>query len=267
MGERTLVTKRLYFGMDALYMRAAAARVVARVVGLPPERARVNRRHLRQDFGVDTVQCNSLVHEFVADGLLDRREELPDEYRLTRRFREFATARVVEPLPRDRARLIVGKACELATSINADWSRNPLEIATIAPFGVYMSRHSRLAELPLGLIVRPRPQARRARWGRVLTKPEGASEIRGAMRELSSFIRVRIFQDLALLPRGRRLAGSARRQRRLRLDGHRFKQILAEGLTHIKSCKSCDCLNGVCCKAMLEQHLALLKRSTNRRRS
>jgi hypothetical protein len=201
MAERTLVTKRLYFGMDAMYMRAAAARVMARVVGLPPERARVNRRHLRQDFGVDTVQCVSLVHEFVADGLLEPREELSDEYRLTRRFVEFATARVVEPLPRDRARQIVGKACDLARSINTDWTRNPLEIAMLAPFGAYMSRHSRLGELPLGIIVRPRLASRRARWGRICTKPEGASEIRGAIRELSSFVRVQMVNDVKLLPR------------------------------------------------------------------
>jgi len=34
----TLVTKRLYFGVDALRLRDAAERVLLRVQGLPPER-------------------------------------------------------------------------------------------------------------------------------------------------------------------------------------------------------------------------------------
>ena len=52
---RTLVSDRRYFGIDALALRAAAARVVSRVAGLPPERARVRGAFLRQDFGLDTV--------------------------------------------------------------------------------------------------------------------------------------------------------------------------------------------------------------------
>jgi hypothetical protein len=201
MAERTLITQRLYFGMDALYIRAAAARVLARVAGLSPERARVHTRHLRQDFGVNTVQCNSLVNEFVQDGLLVPREELPDEFRLTRRFREFATARVVEPLTRERAKQLLAQTCQLAAKINAEWSRNPLEIEAIATFGCYMSRHSKLAELPIALVVRPRAPSRRARWGRMSTKAEGASEIRGAMKELSSFVRARMVNDTLLVPR------------------------------------------------------------------
>ena len=36
MNMRTLVTHRLYFGMDALALRGAMTRVLARVAGLPP---------------------------------------------------------------------------------------------------------------------------------------------------------------------------------------------------------------------------------------
>ena len=42
MKALTLVTQRLYFGIDALSLRAATGRVLSRVVGLPPERARVS---------------------------------------------------------------------------------------------------------------------------------------------------------------------------------------------------------------------------------
>lgn len=200
MPNRTLVTHRRYFGIEPLKLRAAAARVLTRVAGLPPERARVNARHLRQDFGVNTVEGQALVDEFVAGGLLRPGSATRGDYRLTRRFTEFASARVVDPLPRARARLLVAQACDFAARINAEWSRNPLEIEVIAPFGSYMSREHELAELSLGIVVRARPASRRARW-RMATKAEGAKQIRAAFRELSSFVRVRVVNDAQLLPR------------------------------------------------------------------
>jgi hypothetical protein len=201
MKARTLVTQRLYFGMEALNLRTASARVLSRVVGLPPERARVSARSLRQDFGVDTVQGNALVEQFVAEGLLDPPRELQADYRLTERFLEFASARVVEPLPRERAKQLLANACELAARVNSEWTRNPLEIEAVAPFGCYMSRDRQLAELPLGIVVRPRPATLRARWGRIHTKSDGAREIRAEFRELSSFIHVRMVNDTRQLPR------------------------------------------------------------------
>jgi hypothetical protein len=201
MKARTLVTQRLYFGMDALNLRAATGRVLSRVVGLPPERARVNLRSLRQDFGVDTVQGNMLVEQFVADGMLQPPGKLQVDYGLTERFLEFASARVVEPLPRERARQLLAHACELAARVNSEWTRNPLEIEAVAPFGCYMSRDRQLSELPLGIVVRPRPATLRARWGRIHTKSDGAREIRAEFRELSSFILVRMVNDTRRLPR------------------------------------------------------------------
>jgi hypothetical protein len=201
MKPLTLVTHRKYFGMNPLYLRAATDRVLARVVGLPPERAQVNARALRQDFGADTEVGQRLVAGFVAEGLLVPKAEAPEDYRLTERFYEFACARVVEPLARSRAKHLLGRACELATLINAEWSRNPLEIEALAPFGRYMSRDSQLGELPLGIVVHGRAAARRARWGRLISKADGAAEIRAAFRELSSFVRVRMVNEMRLLPR------------------------------------------------------------------
>jgi len=201
MKARTLVTQRLYFGMEALDLRAASARVLSRVVGLSPERARVSARSLRQDFGVDTVQGNALVEQFVAEGLIEPPAALQADYGLTERFVEYASARVVEPLPRERARQLLANACELAARVNGEWTRNPLEIEAVAPFGCYMSRDRQLAELSLGIVVRPRTAARRARWGRSQTKSDGAREIRTEFREISSFIHVRMVNATRLLPR------------------------------------------------------------------
>ena len=201
MKARTLVTQRLYFGMNALDLRTGSARVLSRVVGLPPERARVSARSLRQDFGVDTVQGKALVEQFVAEGMLEPPRELQADFGLTERFAEYASARVVEPLPRERAKQLLAHACELAARVNGEWTRNPLEIEAVAPFGCYMSRDRQLSELPLGIVVRPRPAALRARWGRLHTKSDGAREIRAEFRELSSFIHVRMVKDARLLPR------------------------------------------------------------------
>ena len=50
----------------------------------------------------------------LAEGLLEAPDELQADYRLTERFLEFAAARVVEPLPRERARQLLLQACALA---------------------------------------------------------------------------------------------------------------------------------------------------------
>ena len=201
MRERTLVTQRLYFGMSAVHLRTATTRVLARIAGLPPEGARVSVRNLRQDFAVNTVEGHALVEGFVANGMLEPRTEQRGEYRLTERFVEFATARVVEPLPRRRAKELVSEASQLAARINAEWTRNPLEIELVASFGRYLKQDAQLSSLELGVVVQPRAPSRRARWGRFATKPDGGRDMRNAFRELSSFIRVHMVNDKCLLPR------------------------------------------------------------------
>lgn len=189
-----------YFGVEPLRLRAAAARIVARVAGLPPERARVTSRQLLMDFGIDTVDGLSLVDELVAEGLLEPRSELPGVYGVAPRFAEIAAARIVDPLPRERAKQLVADACTLAAQINAEWARIPLEIESIAPFGSYMSRDPQLAELSLALVVRTRPSTRRSHW-RTANKSEGANAIRIAFRGLNPFLKVRLVTSLQDVPR------------------------------------------------------------------
>ena len=199
MKPRTLVTQRLYFGVDAFRLREASGKVLSRVVGLAPDRARVRAEDIQHDFGVDTIEGALLVDEMVAEGLLAPRAEASGEYQLTDRFREYASARVVEPLSRSRARVIVANARELADRINEEWTRNPLEVAALAPFGAYLSQEPALEALPLGIVVRIRPVTRRARW-RMLTKADGAHEIRGAFKALSSFVSAQMCTDVSELP-------------------------------------------------------------------
>jgi hypothetical protein len=201
MKARTLVTQRLYFGMDAHKLHAAMARVLSRIVGLAPERARVSAKHLRQDFGVDTMQGNALIATLVAEGLLQAPDGGRADYAPTERFLEFASARIVDPLPREQAKKLLARACVLAVHVNGEWSRNPFEIEALAPFGCYMTLDAQLAELPVGIVVRERPLARRARWGRIQTKSDGAREIRAEFRNLSSFMHVRMVEDRRSLPR------------------------------------------------------------------
>lgn len=199
--QRTLITDRLYFGVEAQRLRDGSGRVLSRVVGLAPERARVSGHHVQQDFGMDTVEGQALVDGFVAEGLLQPRAEREGDYFLTERFVEVASARVVEPLARSRARLIVARAGELATRINAELRQNPLAIEAIAVFGGYMSLDDQLSDLELAVVVRNREPVGRIHWRPMASRAEGASEIRRAFRKLSSFVHVQVLSDVKLVPR------------------------------------------------------------------
>jgi hypothetical protein len=201
MKARTLVSDRLYFGLDPFRLCAATSRALSRVVGLPPERARLSVAHLRHDFAVETTQFQALVDEFVAEGLLDPPSEQKPGYGLKPEFFELAAARVVDPLPRARAKRLLADACAFVENVNANDGHNPLAIASLAVYGGFMSRAHHLEELSLGIVVELRATARPRRFGRMLTKAEGADAIRNGLRELSSFIRVRLVTDERTLPR------------------------------------------------------------------
>lgn len=201
MKTRTLIAHHRYFGVDAVQLRTAAGRVLTRVVGLPPGRARVRADHLKRDFAVDTVEGDALLHELVGGGLLRPDADAPGDFELTDRFREIAAARIVEPLPRARARALVARACDIVRHINADATRNPLVVEALAVSGSYMSRDPGLTDLVLGAVVRSRAADRRARWGRMANKQAGAQAIRHELMALSSFVVVHFVTDQADLPR------------------------------------------------------------------
>ena len=201
MKQRTLLTDRLYFGLDPVRLRSAVRRCLARVVGLPPERARLAPAHLRQDFAVDTVQGEALAAALVAGGMLEPPAAGRAGYGIRPDFVELAAARIVEPLPRARARKLLADACTLAERINAEHLDNPLVIEALVVFGDYMSRSHRLDELALGIVVASRAPSLRARFGRMQGKADGAESIRAAFRDLSSFVRVRLVTDRSTLPR------------------------------------------------------------------
>jgi hypothetical protein len=201
MKPRTLIAHQQYFGMEPIRFREAAHRVLARVVGLPVDRARVPGRRLREDFAMTTQSGEALLDELVRGGLIKPHGERNDEYRLTEKFAEFAHARIVAPLPRARARQLLERATKIAANINAGWTRNPLEIEAIAVSGAYMSRGDQLAELTLNVVVRNRAERRDVPWGRRASKAEGANEIRDELSKLTSFAIVHLLTDRLTLPR------------------------------------------------------------------
>ena len=201
MKIRTLISNQLYFGLEPLDLRRGTERTLTRVFGLPADRVRVTRETLREDFRLDTAEGEMLVHAFVSDGLLQADPLTPGNYRLTERFHEFAQARVVAPLERSEAKDLVDKACRLAAQINADRTWNPVMIDMLGVSGSYMSRSDYIADLKLWPVVKTRAQIRPRRFGSPMTKAEGSSEIRGALRALSPFILVHLVTDTASVER------------------------------------------------------------------
>ena len=194
MTARTLVADKQYYGLEATRLLQAASRIINRVAGMPPDRARVSARHLQQDLAVNTIQGQVLVREFVEGGLLQRHAHQND-FQLTPRFLEVASARVVEPMTRAKARQIVTVACKTAQRINADWTRNPVMVDALAVSGSYMSRSDKLSDLMLGIVVKKRPAQSRFSFWRKMNTSDGAIQIQNEFRELSSFVNAYIAID------------------------------------------------------------------------
>ena len=201
MKIRTLISNQLYFGLEPLDLRRGTERTLSRVFGLPPDRVRVTRETLREDFRLDMAESEALVRAFVGDGLLQADPATAGNYRLTERFHEFAQARVVAPLERAEAKELVDKACRVAAQINADRTWNPVMIDMLGVSGAYMSRSDYISELKLWPVVKTRAEIRPRRFGSPMTKAEGSSEIRGLLRALSPFILVHLVTDTASVER------------------------------------------------------------------
>jgi hypothetical protein len=191
--RRTLIAGQQYFGLDAQAFRDGAEQSFMRVAALPPERQTIDLGSVGKDFSLDASASWALLRAMLEGGLL--RPTGPGSYRPTRLFREYALAKLVAPIPRSHARELINGACSLAAHINAHWNRNPFRITLIAVSGSYMSRRARIPELSLWLILGQRPEARMRRRGPALGEDDARREIVSTLKELSSFIVVRVVSE------------------------------------------------------------------------
>jgi len=196
-----LVTRHLYFGVDAMQLQIAAGRVLMRVVGRPPERATVGLDTLAQDFGMNTRESLALVDQMVLAGLLQKPHPSEAEYVITDKFRQYAQARIVDPLPRARAQLLLTHMAERAQYFNRTASRNKYEIEALAVHGSYMSREPEIPDLMIGVTGRRRGTVDRHVAGRATVPTNGRQQIRELFEELSSFVWVTFFHRLQEVPR------------------------------------------------------------------
>ncbi|MCC6195651.1 MAG: hypothetical protein IT518_14405 [Burkholderiales bacterium] len=201
MKAMTLVARHLYFGMDPLRLRDAANRVLSRVPEDKAAPATVPIGALVEDFRLTEQASKAIVEEMVQDGLLRKLTPSGSYYHLTTRFREIARARIIEPLEREQAQMLLNHCTELADQFNRTAIRNKYEIEALAVFGSYMSRNRGLAELELALTGRHRAPGQKNFIGRATAQTEGTERIRELFERQSGFIKVHFFKRLTDVPR------------------------------------------------------------------
>ena len=201
MKTPTLVANRLYYGLQALRLRDSTDRVLSRVVGVPPDRATVALQALAQDFHLGTAASRAVVDEMVQTGLLERLSPSGTEYGITDRFRALAKARVIQPLPRRDAQLLLSHLAEIAGRFNRMAVTNKYEIAALAVFGSYMSLDEDLPDVSIGVTGRRRPPAPVPASGRATRPTEGTDAIRTLFEQQSTYLRVSFFRQLQEVPR------------------------------------------------------------------
>lgn len=201
MNAFQLVTKQLYFGVDALRLREASGRVMMRVHGQPPERATVGLETLAKDFRLSVRESRFMADQMVQQGLLERFHPQGSEFGITDKFRQYAQARIVEPLPRMRAQLLLTHMADLALHFNRNAHRNKYEIEALAVFGSFMSREPELPELSVGVTLRRRSPNARQIAGRATVPNGGHEQVRELFEKLSSFVQLRFFRRVQDVPR------------------------------------------------------------------
>ncbi len=201
MKPLTLVTRKLYFGVDAQRMREASARVLARVEGQPPDRAVVKLDALVEDFRVSAAASRSMIDEMLRRGLLERHDARSGEYGVTEKFRRYAQAEIIDPLLRSRAKMLLTHVADLAWQFNRTAQDNKYEIDALAVFGSYMSLEPELEEVTVGITGRRRPPPQHPAAGRATQALQGAEQIRTLIEGQSRYLRVHFFQHLDDVPR------------------------------------------------------------------
>jgi hypothetical protein len=197
----TLVARHLYFGLDPLRLRDTANRILARLPEDTTVEASVAIDALVEDLRLTPSASRAIIDEMVQSGVLTKLTPTGINYGITTRFREIARARIIEPLERAQAQLLLGHVAELADQFNRTAIRNKYEIEAVAVFGSYMTRHRGIAELELGITGRHRAPGQKNLIGRATTPTEGTERIRTLFEKQSGFIEVHFFKRLADVPR------------------------------------------------------------------
>jgi len=202
MKTMTLVARHLYFGMDPLRLRDAANRILSRVPDDVSVGAAVKLDALIEDLHLTPAASTAIIDEMVQSGVLTK---LPPSgsaaFGITPRFREIARARIIEPLERSQAQLLLGHCAEVAERFNRTALRNKYEIEALAVYGHYMTRNKAIAELELGITGRHRRPGQKNFIGRATTPTQGTEEIRALFEKQSGFIDLRFYKKVADVPR------------------------------------------------------------------
>ncbi|MCC7039896.1 MAG: hypothetical protein IT516_06260 [Burkholderiales bacterium] len=197
----TLVARHLYFGLDPLRLRDAANRLLGRLPDSRPRATPIPFDALVEELAIDRNRSHAIVAEMVESGVLTKLSPTGAHFGITTRFREIARARIIEPLDRGQAQLLLTHCAEVAEKFNRAATRNKYEIAAIAVYGSYMSRHQGLASLELGVTGRKRAPGQRRFIGRSTAQTQGTADIRALFERLSGFIEVEFFKSTVDIPR------------------------------------------------------------------
>jgi len=197
----TLVTKKLYFGVDAQRMRDASARVLARLESEGHGRSVVKFETLVEAFGLSAAASRPMIDEMLHRGLLEQQDTRSGVYGITDKFRRYAYAEIIEPLPRNRAKMLLTHVADLAWQFNRSAHDNKYEIEALVVYGGYVSLEPELEEITIGITGRRRPPPRHPVAGRATRPVHGRDEIRALFEGQSRYLRVHFFQHLDDVPR------------------------------------------------------------------
>ena len=203
MKTMTMVARHLYFGMDPMQLRDAANRVLGRLPEDQSISASVKLDALIEDLHLTPTASKAIIDEMVSSGVLTK-EAAPSNstYGITPRFREIARARIIEPLERPQAQLLLTRCAEVAERFNRSAHRNKYEVEALAVYGAYMTRNKSMADLEVGITGRRRrSEHQKTLIGRSVTPSEGTQELRSLFEKQSGFIAVTFYKRLELVPR------------------------------------------------------------------
>ncbi len=201
MKPLTLVSRKLYFGLDAQRVREASARVLARVEAQAAEPPVVKLDALVEDFRVSAAASRSLVDEMLRRGLLERHDPRGGAYEVTEKFRRYAEAEIVEPLPRARAKLLLAHVADLCWQFNRTALDNKYEIDALVVFGSYMSLEPELEDITVGITGRRRVPPQNPTAGRATQPLQGTEQIRALIEGQSRYLHAHFFAHLDDVPR------------------------------------------------------------------